>query len=81
MMLVSAMLPQLVMQLFRVDGADVLLLLWRHLRPHVFPQVSRIEDVSAVGMHGAPFVSLQWLAVLQPFVERELGARVLQGFR
>ena len=76
--LVRAVLPELVVQLLGVDGADLLLLRLRHLRPHVLPQIGRVEDVPAVGVHRAALVALERLAVLQPLVQRELGARVLE---
>ena len=75
----GAMLPELVVELLRVHAADCLLLLRRHLRPHVLPQVGRVEDVPRVGVHRAPLVALERLAVLEPLVQRVLGARVLRG--
>ena len=34
--------------------------------------------MTTVGMHGAPFVAFEWLAVFQPFVQGELGASILE---
>ena len=77
--LVGAVLPQLVVQLLGVHVADLRLLRRPHLRPHVLPQVGRVEDVPRVGVHRAPLVALERLAVLEPLVQRVLGARVLRG--
>ena len=37
--------------------------------------------MTTVGVHWAPLVAFEWLAVFQPLVERELGARVLERLR
>ena len=76
--LISAVLPQLVVQLLGVDRTNLLLLSLRHLGPHVLPQVCRVEYVPAVRVHGAPLVPLERLAVLEPLVQGELGAGVLE---
>ena len=81
MVLIRAVLPQLVVQLLRVHCADARLLRRRHLGPHVFPEVRRVEDVPAVGVHGTALVPLERLAILQPLVQGELGARLLQCLR
>ena len=37
--------------------------------------------MTTVSVHRAPLVAFEWLAVFQPLVEGELGARVLERLR
>mgnify|MGYP003684461935 CR=1 FL=1 len=72
--LVSAVLPEFVVELLCSHGADGALLRGRELSPHILPQIRLVEDMPRVGVHGASLIPLERVALFEPLSERELRA-------